>query len=211
MGRLKEFCSCFRFFASLLSFHCSLLLPINIAAAGASWWYFASAATQMHFLCQFYCSSLIGGILLVLPRQIYFFTFASFCVCCPFSLPILQQGQVGGILLPLQISSRSLRPTRHERFNQTSKKPTAIYHYLPRSNENSVKHQRQDHQKGRSSNLRVKKACYKKRTRGKIGGHITSFFAPNLHPHTSQFPGGRERGKMVSGGGGSSVHYDQGE
>ena len=28
-------------------------------------------------------------------------------------------------------------------------------------------------------------------------GHITSLFAPELHPHTSRFPG-RERGKMVS-------------
>ena len=79
MGRLKEICSCFRFFASCLSFHCPLLLPINSGAAGAGWRNFADAATQIFFIFPFYCS----GMLLV------------------FSLPILQWGQFGEIL-PMQ-------------------------------------------------------------------------------------------------------------
>ena len=48
------------------------------------------------------------------------------CLLLIFLANIAVRGQAGGILLPLQISSRSLRPTRHESFNQTS-----IYHYLP--------------------------------------------------------------------------------
>ena len=142
----------------------------------------------------------------------FFLFLLLFCVYRPFCLPILQQGQVGGILLPLQISSRSLRPTRHERFNQTSKKPTPQsiiicqdqMKTLLNINDKTIR-------KVGPQIWASKSVSYKKENSGKIGGHITSFFAPNLHPHTSQFPGGRERVKMVSGGGGSSVHYDQGE
>ena len=131
-----------------------------------------------------------------------FYSVASFCVYRPFCLPILQQGQVGGILLPLQISSRSLRPTRHERFNQTSKKPAAIYHYLPRSNENSVKHQRQDHQKGGSSNLRVKKRVTKRELGENWGPYNILLRA---QPPSSHLPVPRRERKGEDGIGGRGV------
>ena len=47
----------------------------------------------------------------------------------------------------------------------------------------------------------LKPGVREKENPGKIGGHITSFFAPNLHPHTSEFPG-RERGRWYRGEGG---------
>ena len=41
-----------------------------------------------------------------------------------FFSPILQHGQVGGILLPLQISSQSLGPTRQPKLKGTTRNPS---------------------------------------------------------------------------------------
>ena len=66
-----------------------------------------------------------------------------------FSLPISeiskQAGWLGGILLPLQISRGSLRPTRHERLKRNLKETSRnLSLSARRRDENSVTDQRQD-------------------------------------------------------------------